>query len=300
MFRTLLLSSLFVAISGVTASAGSILSIIDAADGSQLWSDNSGDSLFNQAGGATTVDIGDVLIGQFSINTIEYLDGIGTTEGVGLTSGNNEFTGSFAIQVAAKGGGPGAYTFGFAPTDAASRLAISAALPGFGAELSTWDSRSMAAFYDGGALINYTREGGTLDSSIATATDGTKLFEAGFLSQLGEGWAAFAFSDDIVSIGTGALGSIGGFFNVGVNVIPGTEVPTLKFNLVDTVFDGAAQANISGSGSLLAKGSVVTPYESFNNVDFTVDVDVVPEPASIAIFGAMGLGLIGFRRRRSA
>jgi len=309
--KSLLLGLLIAGVSAGTSFGGSILSIITNPGGPQLWSDNSGDFLFNRAGGATTVDVGDVLIGQFAINTVEYLGGGGT---IAVGSGaNNEMSGAFAIEVLSAtpqlGGG---YDFVFGPTSALSRADIALAYPGagnFGPELSSWSAGSMAAMFDD-PLQDYERENVPRITAIASAINGTKLFEAGFTGGigvngapgpdgLGEGWIANAISNDISIVGSVPLPGIGGGLNLGVNTIPGTVNPALVFIAVPTIFGVGGMADIFGSGSLLGIGGATTAYDSFNDVNFVANVSAVPEPGSLLVWGlAAGFGMIGGVRRR--
>jgi hypothetical protein len=48
---------------------------------------------------------------------------------------------------------------------------------------------------------------------------------------------------------------------------------------------------------VLAKGGVSTPYDSLNNVDFTLNR--IPAPGALSLMGLGLLGLAGMRRRKS-
>ena len=87
-------------------------------------SDNSGDFLFNRAGGNTTLDVGDLLLTTFQVETLEDLGGWGGTRNFLDGSGNNEFSGFSAIEVTNISGSPGGFTVTFGPVSAAGRTAV--------------------------------------------------------------------------------------------------------------------------------------------------------------------------------
>ena len=67
----------------------------------------------------------------------------------------------------------------------------------------------------------------------------------------------------------------------------------MQFGKVACNFGGLV--DVCGSGSLLGTGGLSTPYDSFNNVDFTINV--IPEPSTFALAGLALLGM-GFAARR--
>ena len=291
-----------------SACAGSVFSVLASQGGPQLWSDDSGDFLFNFEGGERTVDVGDVLIGQFRIDKISNLVS-GVETALGLGTANHEFTGAFAIEVHRKVSvfdafGNENFTWGFKPVSMDKRDIIAGVYAGIGGELLTWDERTMAAFYDDPS-DDYTRLGGTLESTFATAVNGTRLFEAGFLTPLTdpnsfftgpEGWIATAGDDNIDTIGNTPLPAAGGEFQFAVNVIPGTGNSLLRFENVASTFGGFV--DINGSGNLIGTGGVDTPYDSFNRLDLAVNVSVVPEPASVVTWAGIALTGLFLRRNR--
>lgn len=305
-YKTLLaIGALFaISLSAVSASAAPVTSIFFG--GPQQWSDNSADVLVNFAGGATTVDVGDVLLTIFTVSTAEQ-SGVTRNFGVG---GVNEFTGFLAIEVASKVGPlgfPGVpdtfYTF--SPVSAANRAAIAgmaAYSTNIGPALLGMAATSMVAFFDDPSL-DYTRTGaGTVDALSATALNGTKLFEFGFNGAPGEGWSAATVGDDIAVIGATPAPGNGGIVNFAVNLTPGTNVTDVTFLLTPSTFGGFV--NLNGSGNLLGLGGVVTPFQAFDNFDAFVNLQVIPEPASLLVWSCgMGLAFCGrraFRRRRGA
>jgi hypothetical protein len=238
-------------------------------------SDNSAEYLINadgtqcRTGGNCTVDVNDRLVGIFNIETIENanIGGVGTNNlGVG---GANELTGYFDVTVASKTCVGLLCSFTFTATAAD------------GTVLSMYDD----------ATPDYFRIGpvGDFASMIANAQDGAlwATFKA-------VTWTAFTTGGDNIAV-LGALPAPGngGGFNIGLNIdINNTGK---LFNPVDCISpNGIIQVTACGSGSLLAKGGIVSPFDSFDNVDFFINV--VPAPGIIVLLG-VGLVGLGIRRR---
>jgi hypothetical protein len=122
-------------------------------------SDNSGDFLFNRFGGATTLDVGDILLTTFAVDTLEDLTGGGGTRSFLAGSGRNEWSGFSALEVTSILGGPGAFVVNFGPVGVAGRAAIAAdgTMPILSGVLSGMSSGGMVALFDDGALHNYQR-----------------------------------------------------------------------------------------------------------------------------------------------
>lgn len=291
-----------------TAGAAPLSSVLGP--GINLLSDNSAESLINGPGstGATTVDVGDRLRGTFSIGTVERG---GPAISIGGTSGVNELTGIFDITVVEKVALGGAFsTGGICPNIVCFTFGPTAS---FAAEMASAGfsntTGAMAAFFEDSAN-NYDRQLGTVAAVEATATDGTPFWLVGF-DDPNDFWFAGANTDDIsVASILAALTNFGNV-NAGLSILDAVGGPLVRegaiacSNLAKPLLSSTNPADICGQGSLLAKGApgstgeITTPYDSLDDVNF--QVSLVPEPASLALFGA-GLAAFGFasRRRRKA
>ncbi|MFO1386193.1 MAG: PEP-CTERM sorting domain-containing protein [Chitinivorax sp.] len=254
--------------------------------GFQQLSDNSAETIIkaqNSTSNPKLLEVGDRLHGIFTIETIEKSPNPKRLLGTG---GNYDLSGIFDITVTGKNGGPGAYSFTFAPTASFQAL---------------YGSGAMIAFFED-PVNNYTRTtdatctssaaGGNCEQNI---TDGNLLWVAGFGTSL-DFWQANSITDNIAQIGAIPAPNNGGTYNLGLSQLAGGTGPSLGLvNCFNLHTFTPTQNNICGSGSLLGTGGVNTPYTSFDNVDFTINVNKVPEPA---ILGLMGLGLIGMAAGR--
>ena len=245
--------------------------------GKQLLSDNSAEILIksdrnSQAG---IVEIGDRLVGIFSIDTAEQSPSLERT----FATYGVELTGTFDITVVAKQvfftpGGP-QYFFSFAATD----------------------PTGLAVKMYSDSTIDFTRSfTGSVTTAaqmIATATDGDPFADLGFASGA-DFWLAQTVSDDIGSIGNIPAPGNGGNFNLGLDLI--NNYSGYQFNKV-ACGPFSVLVDVCGSGSLLGKGGESTPFASYDDVNFVVDI---PEPGSLSLVGAALFSAAALRRRKQA
>jgi len=260
--------------------------------GNQHLSDNSGEILINAAGtGTNTVDVGDTLFGIFNIQTDEQG---GITRNFGV-AGVDEFTGVFEIQVTGKQTFNGttcltAFCFQFGPSTAAIPAPLASGATGslqsiFGAGtmIATWDDPTP----------DYIRESTTLANAIVQASNGSLFATLG-----ANFWIANTISDDITAIAAIPDPGNGGTFNEALNFLVNNS--GLAFSSVpctNTQTGATVNVNVCGSGSLLGTNGTSTPFQSFDNVDFRLNV--VPEPAMLSLLG-IGLFAMGWMRRKAS
>ena len=257
-------------------------------------SDNSAESLIDMGGSVVgRVDVGDRLRGIFGIGTVEDLSGGGGTRSLLAGSGNNQLAGIFDITLFSKtdlgvAAGLGRFQYVFVPTVA------------FGTGLGV--AGAMVAFYENVAhtyerlnpACTVTGSGNNCEN-LVTVGSGAPLWVAGNAGNPNAFWVASAFTDDIGLIGAAGSATVGGFFNMGLDLLQNTS--TRQFNSVACGLPAVlTDLEFCASGSLLGRGGAATPYDSFDNVDFVVNV--VPEPTTIALSGLALLALAAASRRR--
>ncbi len=240
-------------------------------------SDNSADYLINPDGVTdTTLDIGDRLAGIFNVNSAEDLLGSDPTKFLTPGQGFDELSGIFDITVVDKtGNATDGFDWVFAPSAAFE---------------ATYGAGAMTAFFTD-PVFEYSRTDGTIAGLTANITDGSLFMVAGFDGGGNEFWIANADTDDLGVVGAIPPPGIGGGYNAALDLI--TNNTGRDFNAIaclDTTVD------ICGSGSLLGTGGVNTPFDSFDNVDFTMFA--VPEPSMLMLFGTGLLAAGGIARRR--
>jgi len=252
--------------------------------GFQQLSDNSAEYQAFDANGDGLLGKDDILRGIFTIETIEQSP---TTHQIGAASGNNELTGIFEAVVSTYFTFGGQHFYTFAPSVAFE------ATYGTGAMIATFDDPAN----------NYSRVGAVPIATLeATATGGTPFLVLGVTGS-SNFWAAQTISNDIAFIGSLPAPGNGGTFNSGLGILSqGPAAAGLTFNNVpcfNTVTSSIVMVDVCDSGSVLAKGGAITPYQTFDNVDFTVNVSRVPEPATLGLLG-LGLMGLGLAHRRKA
>jgi hypothetical protein len=267
-----------------TAQAGTVASQLFA--GQQLLSDSSAEFLINGSGTGTTVDVGDQLVGIFTIEKVQQGTSI---HPLGLGSTNNEMTGAFDIIVTGKTGGPGNWQFTFGAVSSATFLANTGVA-------GTPTGTTIAVFDD--PVQDFNR-GGTIAQGKASANGGSLFWVFGFNpANAGDSWFANTASDDISVIGNTPPGVAGGTFNLGQDQLAGGIGPTLLPTGCVNNVGAPTSVNICGNGSLTAKDPA-SGYDSFDQTQLAVNIAVVPEPDSLALVGAIALGIGAVARRRT-
>lgn len=289
--KKLLLTTALITSFGISAAnATSVNSVVAGQD--NLLSDNSAESLINAGNSSDTiVDVGDRLRGILNIGTVENSNG-NTNLG---SAGVNELTAIFDITVMSKSCGTGGLncTFEFGPTAS------------FQAELAAWGfsyggSDAMIAFFED-STPDYDRGAGgvpTIAAAEATATDGNAYWLFG-LDNVDDYWRARSDSDDIaaITIPNFDFGDLAAALTMFENP---TGMAVASDRICATSIGGftVATADVCALGNLLTPTGA-TPFQSFDDVNFTISS--VPEPATLGLLGLglMGIGFAARRRKQS-
>jgi hypothetical protein len=291
----------------VAPASAAISSALNAfASGQNILQDVSADQLINMAGGATTVDVGDILVSSFAFNSITNSKYV-APQAIGTGSSlYGELSGVLAIKILTKGGSAGAYSWTFGPATSTPDISAiaTAGYTNLTAEMALWNSGAMAAFYSD-MTPDYSRNGSNVNADFATAVDGTKVWELGFTGLGGaatgaEGWAAYAPTDDIAVLSGGYYPDPGGNVKFAINVTNPIYGSTFLNQVLPSTF-GSGFVALRGSASLQGTVGIDDPtaWQLFDAA--IVTVNAVPEPSTFVVWALLGgaswLGMRVWRRR---
>lgn len=288
--------SLFLATS---ANALSVEGLVWPDGTATLFSDNSADFIIDGDGDPTTVGVGDILVTIVGINTIEGT----STQTIGAGTSYNELTAITAVKISSVSGSfvnPQGLTMAQyygVPLTAGDTAVFDWATGTIAGGLTFTtqaglvnDGIQFGLLYEDAAQ-NYTR-GSDVQSGLTFATDGTYRLTLGLDAGNGDYLtvlapvsllqvAAFAAANPSTAIDLS---------NISLNgSIIGQDWGSLMFFMDFTGGNGGFSTPTPGSG-----------WPIFDNLDFTVRAQQIPEPGSFLLMGIglLAAGLVSRMRRR--
>jgi hypothetical protein len=244
------------------------------------------------------IDVGDRFVGVLQVQTIN-----GT--GVGA-AGNPTVTAVFAVELLSKVGADGSATqLNFGPLQSGGVDAAIAQWAALGLNLPALTSNATTIItFDFPDYAISNSNTGTLSGSIDTFDDtvaGTAtLAEFGFLGDAGEFWRTIgnAGIDNVVTLIGPPFNPTGARNEISVNVTADNPADSVTFNKHTALYPVATA--LQGTGTFVPPA--LQPIGDFGistDTDFVVNLNVVPEPVSVATWGVLTLivGLAAWRAR---
>ncbi|MBL8838127.1 MAG: PEP-CTERM sorting domain-containing protein [Alphaproteobacteria bacterium] len=257
-------------------------------------SDDYGERIWDRDGSGT-VSAGDVFIGfigMTSSSPATYLNGTGQLPQV---------TGIFMNTVA--GPGPGGLGLALAPTSAAdaalasAAVGLNAAAQAFIAALPNLGTGGVAWLYEGADADFFPIGGKSFQTGFNEATDGSLVLVAGFRGAANEGMLALATNLDIPGDdGSVVGGALAGTFQFQLNVLLENWPDIIGFGLLPEGVELFLSGNINRCNQVHANTCGAANYQYAS--DATATFIPIPEPATLAMFGAGLFGLAAILRRR--
>jgi hypothetical protein len=281
-FKFLLVLSLLVGFT-TTASALSVGGLFRDAGLTNLFTDDSAEWLINENGsdstsGDSTVDTGDRIRAVFQIDHLN-------ATAIGSGTVYNELTGIVDLTASVVFDGAN-FQYTFTPTPSAKS--------GFSS-----DDVFIQLYED--SAKDFTRLG-TKAAMEASATGGTLRMVVGDNGD-DDFWTATAVTNDVLVIKALDYPINGGTGNFGLTVLE-NYFPNLIVLEDRTDFFGNKHDVLGSTNFLGTQFDDGTPAgtdaDIFDNTDFSIATDVVPEPTTIALFGFGLLGLAGIARRKNS
>jgi len=238
------------------------------------FTDNDAELFVNKAGGATTVDVGDIFLGAIEIDTVNNV-------AIGTTTANNELSGVFGVQVTSVtniGGGLAIFTFEAVGDLQAEFLAAT------GVDIGDTSAGTFGLFWE--------------DDTPDALRDGNTF--AGFTTQVIDGELRLILSMDAGDISATGLTDLTDINNVA----PGAGLPISFFGTPgpDIAFQ---DFGVELFGPIGVSGNAqrpVSPEDFTIRTDTTLvtQVSVVPNPGAISLLGGglLAIGLLRLRKSR--